>query len=226
MKKEDVLKAYEEQKAACIVAFPTLTSSWTYFVQIEQAIEHYYSTTDRVSDAVRALIRAMYTSQTRAALKCADDEKYGIKYSADTGNVDLTPYWYAWDWLKESLVDKIEYKTLESNPENAQKSENLESIPEKVVLEEQPNLDIIVDDVLTARIVEAAQINELAESFWQSNSKMDFICLVEDRGKVVETPDKKTLVKKLYLDCGLLTQIQENGFDVYVPSYIGGDASA
>lgn len=213
MKKEDVLKAYEEQKAACLVAFPTLTSSWTYFVQIEQAIEHYCSTTDRVSDAVRALIRAMYTSQTRAALKCADDKKYGIKYSADTGNVDLTPYWYAWDWLKESLVDKIEYKILES-------------IPEKVVLEEQPNLDIIVDDILTARIVEAAQINELAESFWQSNSKMDFICLVEDRGKVVETPDKKTLVKKLYLDCGLLTQIQENGLDVYVPSYIGGDASA
>ena len=51
---------------------------------------------------------------------------------------------------------------------------------------------------------------------------MDFVCLVEDRGNVVETPDKKAIVKKLYLDCGLLTQIQENGLDIYVPSYLGG----
>ena len=162
----------------------------------------------------------MYTTQTRAALKCENDEKYGIKYSVDTGNVDLTPYWYAWDWLKESLVDKIEYKTLESNPEKAEKIKSLESVPEKVVSEEQPNLDILIDDVLTARIVEAAQINELAESFWQSNSKMDFVCLVEDRGKVVETSDKEEIVKKLYLDYGVLEQINKNGLNVYIPSYL------
>ncbi len=220
MKKEDVLRAYDEQKAACIVAFPTLASSWKYFVQIEQAIEHYYSTTDRVSDAVRALIRAMYVSQTRAALKCADDEKYGIKYSADTGNVDLTPYWYAWDWLKESLADKIKYTTSETSAQAEGSSS------EKIIDAEQPELETVIKDILTARTTEATQINDYAESFWQGNSKMDFICLVEDRGKVVETPDKKALVKKLYLDCGLLTQIQENGLDVYVPSYIGGDASA
>lgn len=55
---------------------------------------------------------------------------------------------------------------------------------------------------------------------------MDFICLVEDRGNVVKTPDKKAIIEKLYLDCGLLAQIQENGLDIYVPSYLGGDASA
>lgn len=220
MKKEEVIIAYKKQKAACIAAFPTLTSSWTYFVQIEQAIEHYYSTTDRVSDAVRALIRAMYTTQTRAALKCADDEKYGIKYSADTGSVDLTPYWYAWDWLKESLADKIKYTTSETSAQAEGSSS------EKIIDAEQPELETVIKDILTARTTEATQINDYAESFWQGNSKMDFICLVEDRGKVVETPDKKALVKKLYLDCGLLTQIQENGLDVYVPSYIGGDASA
>ena len=75
MKKEDVLRAYEEQKAACIVAFPTLTSSWTYFVQLEKAIDSYFSNVDSVSDAVRAVIRGAYVSQTKAALKCKDDEK-------------------------------------------------------------------------------------------------------------------------------------------------------
>ncbi len=220
MKKEDVLRAYEEQKAACIVAFPTLTSSWTYFVQIEKAIDSYFSNADSVSDAVRAVIRGAYVSQTKAALKCEDDEKYGIKYNADVGSIDLTPYWYAWEWLKENLADKIKYTTSETSAQEEG------STGEKIVDAEQPELDAIIKDILTARVTEAKQINDYAESFWQGNSKMDFVCLVEDRGNVVETPDKKAIVKKLYLDCGLLTQIQDNGLDVYVPGYLGGGGNA
>ena len=220
MKKEEVTIVYEKQKAACIAAFPTLTSSWTYFVQLEKAIDNYFSNVDGVSDSVRAVIRGAYTSQTKAALKCKDDEKYGIKYNADVGSIDLTPYWYAWEWLKENLADKIKYTTAETSAQAEGSS------GEKVVDAEQPELDAVIEDVLQARIVEAAQINDYAESFWQSNSKMDFICLVEDRGKVVETPDKKSIVKKLYLDCGLLTQIQDNNLYVYVPSYLGGVGNA
>ena len=220
MKKEEVIIAYKKQKAACIAAFPTLTSSWTYFVQLEKAIDSYFSNADSVSDSVRAVIRGAYVSQTKAALKCKDDEKYGIEYNGEVGSIDLTPYWYTWEWLKDNLADKIKYTVSETSAQ----AEG--SVGEKIVDAEQPALDVIVDDVLTARIVEAAQINDYAESFWQGNSKMDFMCLVEDRGNVVKTPDKKAIVKKLYLDCGLLTQIQENGLDVYVPSYIGGDASA
>lgn len=220
MKKEEVIIAYKKQKAACITAFPTLTSSWTYFVQLEKAIDSYFSNADSVSDSVRAVIRGAYVSQTKAALKCKDDEKYGIEYNADVGSIDLTPYWYAWEWLKENLADKIRYTTSEASTQ----AEG--SAGEKIIDAEQPELDFVIKDISTARVTEAAQINDYAESFWQGNSKMDFVCLVEDRGNVVETPDKKTIVKKLYLDCGLLTQIKENGLDVYVPSYIGGDASA
>lgn len=220
MKKEDVLRAYEEQKAACIASFPTLTSSWTYFVQLEKAIDSYFSNVDGVSDSVRAVIRGAYVSQTKAALKCEDDKKYGIKYNADVGSIDLTPYWYAWEWLKENLADKIKYTTSEVSAQ----AEG--SAGEKIVDAEQPELDFVIKDISTARVTEAAQINDYAESFWQGNSKMDFICLVEDRGNVVKTPDKKAIVKKLYLDCGLLTQIQENGLDIYVPSYLGGVGNA
>lgn len=220
MKKEEVLRAYEEQKAACIAAFPTLTSSWTYFVQLEKAIDSYFSNADSVSDSVRAVIRGAYVSQTKAALKCKDDEKYGIEYNADVGSIDLTPYWYAWEWLKENLADKIKYTTSEASGQ----AEG--SAGEKIVDAEQPELDFVIKDISTARVTEAAQINDYAESFWQGNSKMDFICLVEDRGNVVKTPDKKAIVKKLYIDCGLLTQIQENGLDIYVPSYLGGVGNA
>lgn len=220
MKKEDVLKAYEKQKAACIVAFPTLISSWTYFVQFENAIDTYFSNVNSVSDAVRAVIRGAYVSQTKAALKCEDDEKYGIKYDADVGSIDLTPYWYAWEWLKENLADKIRYTTSEASTQ----AEG--SAGEKIVDAEQPELNAVIKDILTARATEATQINSYAESFWQGNSKMDFVCLVEDRGNVVETPNKKAIVEKLYIDCGLLTQIQENGLDIYVPSYLGGGGNA
>lgn len=220
MKKEEVLRAYEEQKASCIAVFPTLTSSWTYFIQIEKAIDSYFSNADSVSDSVRAVIRGAYVSQTKAALKCKDDEKYGIEYNGDVGSIDLTPYWYAWEWLKENLADKIKYTTSEVSAQ----AEG--SAGEKIVDDEQPELDFVIKDISTARVTEAAQINDYAESFWQGNSKMDFICLVEDRGNVVKTPDKKAIVKKLYLDCGLLTQIQENGLDIYVPSYLGGVSNA
>lgn len=220
MKKEDVLRAYEEQKTACIAAFPTLTSSWTYFVQLEKAIDSYFSNVDSVSDAVRAVIRGAYVSQTKAALKCKDDEKYGIKYNADVGSIGLTPYWYAWEWLKENLADKIRYTTSEASAQ----AEG--SAGEKIVDAEQPELDAVIKDVLTARVAETKKINDYAESFWQGNSKMDFICLVEDRGNVVKTPDKKAIVKKIYIDCDLLTQIQENGLDIYVPSYLGGVGNA
>jgi hypothetical protein len=220
MKKEDVLRAYQEQKAACIVAFPTLTSSWTYFVQLEKAIDSYFSNADSVSDSVRAVIRGAYVSQTKAALKCKDDEKYGIEYNSEVGSIDLTPYWYTWEWLKENLADKIRYTTSEASGQ----AEG--SAGEKIVDAEQPELDFVIKDISTARVTEAAQINDYAESFWQGNSKVDFICLVEDRGNVVKTPDKKAIVKKLYIDCGLLTQIQENGLDIYVPSYLGGVGNA
>ncbi len=220
MKKEEVLRAYEEQKASCIAVFPTLTSSWTYFIQIEKAIDSYFSNADSVSDSVRAVIRGAYVSQTKAALKCKDDEKYGIEYNGEVDSIDLTPYWYAWEWLKENLADKIKYTTSEVSAQ----AEG--SAGEKIVDAEQPELDFVIKDISTARVTEAAQINDYAESFWQGNSKMDFICLVEDRGNVVKTPDKKAIVKKLYLDCGLLTQIQENGLDIYVPSYLGGVGNA
>lgn len=220
MKKEEVLRAYEEQKASCIAVFPTLTSSWTYFIQIEKAIDSYFSNADSVSDSVRAVIRGAYVSQTKVALKCKDDEKYGIEYNGEVGSIDLTPYWYAWEWLKENLADKIKYTTSEVSAQ----AEG--SAGEKIIDAEQPELDAIVKDISAARVTEAAQINDYAESFWQGNSKMDFICLVEDRGNVVKTPDKKAIVKKLYLDCGLLTQIQENGLDIYVPSYLGGVSNA
>lgn len=220
MKKEEVLRAYEEQKASCIAVFPTLTSSWTYFIQIEKAIDSYFSNADSVSDSVRAVIRGAYVSQTKAALKCKDDEKYGIEYNSEVGRIDLTPYWYAWEWLKENLADKIKYTTSEVSAQ----AEG--SAGEKIVDAEQPELDFVIKDISTARVTETAQINDYAESFWQGNSKMDFICLVEDRGNVVKTPDKKAIVKKLYLDCGLLTQIQENGLDIYVPSYLGGVSNA
>lgn len=180
MKKEEVIIAYKKQKGACIVAFPTLTSSWTYFVQLEKAIDSYFSNADSVSDSVRAVIRGAYVSQTKAALKCKDDEKYGIEYNGEVGSIDLTPYWYAWEWLKENLADKIKYTTSEVSAQ----AEG--SAGEKIIDAEQPELDAIVKDISA----------------------------------------KKAIVKKLYLDCGLLTQIQENGLDVYVPSYIGGDASA
>lgn len=220
MKKEEVLRAYEEQKASCIAVFPTLTSSWTYFIQLEKAIDSYFSNADSVSDSVRAVIRGAYVSQTKAALKCKDDEKYGIEYNGEVGSIDLTPYWYAWEWLKENLADKIKYTTSEVSAQ----AEG--SAGEKIVDAEQPELDFVIKDISTARVTEATQINDYAESFWQGNSKMDFICLVEDRGNVVKTPDKKAIVKKLYLDCGLLTQIQENGLDIYVPSYLGGVSNA
>ena len=220
MKREEVLRAYEEQKASCIAVFPTLTSSWTYFIQIEKAIDSYFSNADSVSDAVRAVIRGAYVSHTKAALKCEDDEKYGIKYNADVGSIDLTPYWYAWEWLKENLADKIRYTTSEASAQ----AEG--SAGEKIVDAEQPELDSVIKDILTARATEAAHINDYAESFWQGNSKMDFICLVEDRGNVVKTPDKTAIVEKVYIDCGLLTQIQENGLDIYVPSYLGGVSNA
>lgn len=220
MKKEEVIIAYKKQKAACIAAFPTLTSSWTYFVQLEKAIDSYFSNADSVSDSVRAVIRGAYVSQTKAALKCKDDEKYGIEYNGEVGSIDLTPYWYAWEWLKENLADKIRYTTSEASTQ----AEG--SAGEKIVDAEQPELDAVIKDVLTARVAETKKINDYAESFWQGNSKMDFICLVEDRGNVVKTPDKKAIVKKLYIDCGLLTQIQENGLNIYVPSYLGGGGNA
>ena len=220
MKKEEVTIAYKKQKTACIAAFPTLTSSWTYFVQLEKAIDSYFSNVDSVSDSVRAVIRGAYVSQTKAALKCKDDEKYGIKYNADVGSIDLTPYWYAWEWLKENLADKIRYTTSEASTQ----AEG--SAGEKIIDAEQPEFDAVIKDVLTARVAETKKINDYAESFWQGNSKMDFICLVEDRGNVVKTPDKKAIIKKIYIDCDLLTQIQENGLDIYVPSYLGGVGNA
>lgn len=97
------------------------------------------------------------------------------------------------EWLKENLADKIKYTTSEVSAQAAG------SAGEKIIDAEQPELDTVIKDILTARVTEAAQINDYAESFWQGNSKMDFICLVEDRGNVVKHPTRKQLLKSFIL---------------------------
>lgn len=212
MKKEEVLQAYKEKKTATINSFPSLTDDWSYFSKIESAIDSYYNDTEGVSDACRAVVRGAFNLLSKAQMKCSDDERYGISYPSDL-QVDIADKWYAWQWLNESLADKVRYTMSESSAQSTTESE-------KVVDAEQPELEIIVEEIQGARAAEKEKLDALAESYWQGTSKMDFICLLENRGQVEKTPDKEEIVKKLYLDYGVLEQINKNGLDVFIPSYL------
>lgn len=212
MQKNEVLKAYKEKKTATINSFPSLTDDWSYFGKIESAIGSYYTDVEGVSDACRAVVRGAFNLLSKAEMKCSDDEKYGIIYPSDL-QVDIADKWYAWQWLNESLADKVKYTMSESSAQSTTESE-------KVVDAEQPELEIIIKEIQGARAAEKEKLDALAESYWQGTSKMDFICLLENRGRVEKTPDKEEIVKKLYLDYGVLEQINKNGLDVYIPSYL------
>lgn len=212
MQKNEVLKAYKEKKTATINSFPSLTDDWSYFSKIESAIDSYYTDVEGVSDACRAVVRGAFNLLSKAEMKCSDDEKYGISYPSDL-RVDIADKWYAWQWLNESLADKVKYTMSETSAQSTTESE-------KVVDAEQPELEIIIKEIQGARAAEKEKLDALAESYWQGTSKMDCICLLENRGRVEKTPDKEEIVKKLYLDYGVLEQINKNGLDVYIPSYL------
>lgn len=212
MQKNEVLKAYKEKKTATINSFPSLTDDWSYFSKIESAIDSYYTDVEGVSDACRAVVRGAFNLLSKAEMKCSDDEKYGISYPSDL-RVDIADKWYAWQWLNESLADKVKYTMSETSAQSTTESE-------KVVDAEQPELEIIIKEIQGARAAEKEKLDALAESYWQGTSKMDFICLLENRGRVEKTPDKEEIVKKLYLDYGVLEQINKNGLDVFIPSYL------
>ena len=212
MQKNEVLKAYKEKKTATINSFPSLTDDWSYFRKIESAIDSYYTDVEGVSDACRAVVRGAFNLLSKAEMKCSDDEKYGIIYPSDL-QVDIADKWYAWQWLNESLADKVKYTLSESSAQSTTESE-------KVVDAEQPELEIIIKEIQGARAAEKEKLDALAESYWQGTGNMDFICLLENRGQVEKTPDKEEIVKKLYLDYGVLEQINKNGLDVYTPSYL------
>ena len=216
MQKNEVLKAYKEKKTATINSFPLLTDDWSYFRKIESAIDSYYTDVEGVSDACRAVVRGAFNLLSKAEMKCSDDEKYGIIYPSDL-QVDIDDKWYAWQWLNESLIDKVKYTMSEAS---AQSTTEGITESEKVVDAEQPELEIIVEEIQGARAAEKEKLDALAESYWQGTSKMDFVCLLENRGQVEKTPDKEEIVKKLYLDYGVLEQINKNGLDVYIPSYL------
>lgn len=219
MQKDKVLKAFEQEKSATINSFPLLTDDWNYFKRIESAIDSYYTDVDGVSEACRAIVRGALNLLSKSELKCSEDENLGIKYSGDV-TVDISGKWYEWAWLKESLADKVKY-TIPAVSE----SEDIvafigETANEKIVDTEQPELDAIIAEIQGARTAEKEKLDALAESYWQGASKTDFICLLENRGQAVQTPNKEELVKKLYVEKGVLEQIEENGLDVYIPTYL------
>lgn len=203
MKKEEVLNIYEKEKAGILEAFPSLTDDWSYFISIETAIEGYYTDTADVSESMRNIIRGMVSQSTKAELKCAKDEELGIGYSDSLSDTDITGKLYKWECLNK-LIDKVKYTASEIN--------------DVIVDPEQPELDAVIAEIKSARTAEKEKLDAMAESYWQGNSKTDFMCILENRGEVVTIPTKEDIVKKIYIDNGIMEQVKD--FDVYVPTYL------
>lgn len=213
MTKEEVLKAYKEKKTATINSFPSLTDDWSYFRQIESAIDEYYSDIEGVSKAFISIIRGVYTYFSKVEMQCENDVKLGIKYPAEVVDnyTSFENYWYAWNWVNESLADKIVFQT----------STDTESgNPTKIVADVQPAYESIIAEIKSARTNEKALLDVLAERFWSSVEDVDLICLTEDRGKMIKSFSKSDIVKKIYIDYGAKEQIQNNKLNVYIPSYL------
>lgn len=210
MKKEEVLKIYEKEKADILAVFPSLSDDWSYFKSIESAIEGYCTNTAGVSESMRNVIRAMVSQFTKANLKCANDDKLDIKYS-DRGDTDIAGRLYKWECLN-LLVEKVKYSVVETDTYSVDTDYTVK------VDAEQPELDAVIAEINGARAEEKAKLDAMAESYWRGNSKTDFICLLENRGEVISTPNKEDIVKKIYIDNGILEQVKD--FDVYVPTYL------
>lgn len=207
MQKKEVLQAFSEQKAKCIEQYPTLTEDWSYFTLIQSAIDGYYSDTEGVSNAFTAVVRGAYSYIAKSQLKCANDDSLGINYSDELPSVDIGSCWYAFDWLND-LTSKIVCSEVVGTDGTTS------SEPSDV----QPALDDIITELGKARADESSRLEQLAETYWQGNSKNDLVALLENRGEVQSTPDKQSIVKQIYVDNGLLEQIKTNGLDVYVPT--------
>lgn len=207
MQKEEVLQAFSEQKAKCIAQYPTLTEDWSYFTLIQSAIDSYYSNTEGVSNAFTAIVRGAYSYIAKSQLKCANDDSLGISYSDELPSVDISSCWYTFSWL-DDLAGKIVCSEVVGTDGTAS------SEPSDV----QPALDDIITELGSARADESSGLEQLAETYWQGNSKNDLIALLENRGEVQTTPDKQSIVKLIYVNNGLLEQIKTNGLDVYIPT--------
>lgn len=207
MQKEQVLQAFSEQKAKCIAQYPTLTEDWGYFTLIQSAIDSYYGDTEGVSNAFTAIVRGAYSYIAKSQLKCANDDSLGISYSSELPSVDISSCWYAFSWL-DDLAGKIVCSEVVGTDGTAS------SEPSDV----QPALDDIIAELGIARADESSRLEQLAETYWQGNSKNDLIALLENRGEVQTTPDKQSIVKLIYVNNGLLEQIKTNGLDVYIPT--------
>lgn len=217
MVKEDVLKAYEQEKSDILEAFPSLTEDWSYFNSIEAAVEGYYTDIADVSESMRAVVRGMVVYLSRAELKYSKDEELGIDYSNTLPDNDIAGKLYKWECLK-NLADKVKF-TVPATVENDDMIAFIgDAAYEKIVDAEQPELDAVIAEINSARAGEKEKLDALAESYWQGSSKTDFICLLESRGEVISTPNKEDIVKKIYVDNGIMEQVKD--FDVYVPTYL------
>lgn len=210
MKKEEVLKIYEKEKANILEVFPSLSADWSYFKSIESAIEGYYTNTADVSESMRNVIRGMVSQSTKAGMKCAKDEELGIKYP-DKGDTDIVGRLYKWECLS-LLVEKVKYSVVETDTYSIDTDYTVK------VDAEQPELDAVIAEINGARAEEKTKLDAMAESYWQGCSKTDFMCILENRGEVITVPSKEDIVKTIYIDNGILEQVKE--FDVYVPTYL------
>lgn len=207
MKKEEVYAKYEQEALECL---ENDEGTQPYLNEIKKAINGYYNTTRGIAKQVKAIVRGLYSEMVSQQMVFKNDASLGISHTNKATQVSLNGCMFQWECLN-NLYSKFIYITYVDEI-TGESHRELDSI--------QTNIDAVIVEINNARNVEEKKLEDLADSLWERSNDVGFIGLIEDRGEVLRTANKKNIIKKIFVTNGVYDFIKESNLNVPTPSYM------
>lgn len=210
--KETVLRKFERLKAYSVAA-NNLTAA--LFAPVETVITSYFDgNTAGLSAALEDVVKYMYNDVSRRTT--VHEFEYDMKLPNDfpVGYNDITECFYQFEELL--TVSESSFFNAFVYAEGAT-GEGAAAIPQS-----NPYLDRWAAEITTAITGDLENVKALAEWCKNSGGCCDLVCLLENRGRTLESKSVKEIAAIIYYDKKLHEVITARQLEVYLPTYFRG----
>lgn len=166
-----------------------------------------------LSEALEDVVKYMYNDLTRRTT--VFEYNFDMRLATDypKGYNDITDCFYKFTELLEVTNQQFFDAFVYGLPESAGGEEATE-IPLS-----NPYLDSWTAEITAATAEDLENVKALAEWCKNSGGSSDLICLLENRGRIVEQEELKEKARVIYFDKKLIEVVEARILNVYIPSY-------
>lgn len=204
-------------KLAALKAYSTAQDPLTagLFAPVETAIATYFSDNAKgLAAALEEVVKYMYNDISRRTTVYEFEFDMYLASDFPTGYNDITECFYQFKELLAVSESSFFNAFVYGAPEGG---EGAAAMPQS-----NPYLDRWAAEITAALDSDLANVQKLAEWCKNSGGCCDLVCLLENRGRILESKSVKEIAAMIYHDKKLKEVIIARHLIVYLPSYFRG----